>query len=90
MPIFVSVLAYVRSCSNNRRMPAVNFNSTWFRCYTRAKFETDSHALTAYVRAAIAAAEEALIQSNVEDGERRAIAVALSDLHRMERGNGRV
>lgn len=71
-------------------MSAVNFNSTWFRCYTRAKFEEDPNALTAYVHAAIAAAEEALVQSNLEDGERRAIAAALSDLHQMDRGNIRV
>lgn len=71
-------------------MSAVNFNSTWFRCYSKAKFEEDPNALPAYVRAAIAAAEEALVQSNLEDGERRAIAAALSDLHQMAHGNGQV
>ena len=66
-------------------MSAVNLNSTWFRCYSKAKLESDSNALVIYVRAALDAAEEALAQPDLEDGERRAVAVALEDLHRMER-----
>lgn len=66
-------------------MSAVNFNSTWFRCYSKAKFESDSNALVIYVHAALDAAEEALAQSHLDDGERMAITVALEDLHRIER-----
>lgn len=66
-------------------MSAVNLNSTWFRFYSKAKFESDSNALLC-VRAALDVAEKALVQPNLDDGERRAIAAALQDLHQMERG----
>ena len=66
-------------------MSAVNLNSTWFRCYSKAKLEGDSNALVIYVRAALDAAQEALAQPDLDDGEHMAITVALEDLRRMER-----
>ena len=67
-------------------MSTINLNATWFRCYSKAKLESDSDALVIYVRAALDAAEEALAQPHLDDGERKAITVAVEDLHRIERG----
>jgi hypothetical protein len=66
-------------------MPVLNFDSTWFRCYSKAKLESDPHALTIYVKAALDATTEAPSQPGLEDDERKAILVAVEDLHVMER-----
>ena len=67
-------------------MPVLNFDSTWFRCYSKAKLESDPHALSIYVKAALDATAEALSQPGLEEDERKAILVAVEDLHVMERG----
>jgi hypothetical protein len=66
-------------------MPVLNFDSTWFRCYSKAKLESDPHALAIYVKAALDATTEALSQPGLEDDECKAILVAVEDLHVMER-----
>ena len=65
-------------------MSVVNFKSKWFRCYSKAKLESDPNALGRYVKDALDATNEALIQPGLEDGERKAIVVAIQDLHLME------
>ena len=66
-------------------MPFVNFNSPWFRCYSKAKLESDPNVLTFSVKAALDATTEALNQPGLEDDERKAILVAVQDLYVMER-----
>jgi len=66
-------------------MSSINFNSTWFRCYSKAKFESDSEALHIYVKLALDAISEALTQPDLDDGERKALSVATEDLRLMER-----
>jgi hypothetical protein len=66
-------------------MPVLNFDSTWFRCYSKAKLESDPYALAIYVKAALDATTEALNQQGLGDDERKAILVAVEDLHGMER-----
>jgi hypothetical protein len=66
-------------------MSIVNFNSMWFRCYSKAKLESDPLTLRKYVQLALDATNEALIQPALEDVERQAIVVAIDDLRLMER-----
>jgi len=57
----------------------------WFRCYSKAKLESDPLTLRKYVQLALDATNEALIQPALEDVERQAIVVAIDDLRLMER-----
>jgi hypothetical protein len=66
-------------------MSVINFNSMWFRCYSQAKLESDPVALRTYVKVALDAIHQAILQPSLEDGERQAIVVAINDLHSMER-----
>jgi hypothetical protein len=49
-------------------MSIVNFNSMWFRCYSKAKLESDPLTLRKDVQLALDATNEALIQTGLEDG----------------------
>ena len=67
-------------------MSFVDLNSTWFRCYSKAKF-SDPSVVDINVKVALEAANNALIQRGLEDGQRKAVLVAIQDLHSMEGGN---
>lgn len=66
-------------------MSVIDLNSSWFRCYSKAKF-SEPDVLPIRVKAALEAANNSLMQPGLEDGERQAILVAIQDLHSMERG----
>ena len=66
-------------------MSLLNFNSTWFHCYSEAKLESDPRTRSIYVKAALEVASDALNRQALEDDERNAILVAVEDLHCMER-----
>jgi hypothetical protein len=68
-------------------VPFVDFNSPWFRCYSRAVLTDDTRARRRYVKAALNAVDETLRQPDLKE-EREAICAVVRTLQTIEHGQG--
>jgi hypothetical protein len=66
-------------------VPFVDFNSSWFRCYSRAILADDSRARRRFVKAALNAVDETLRQPGLKGEEREAICAVARELRTIER-----
>jgi hypothetical protein len=66
----------------------VDFNSPWFRGYSRAVFTEDSRARRRFVKAALNAVDETLMQPDLRQEEREAICAVVRTLRTVKHGRG--
>jgi hypothetical protein len=61
------------------------FDSTWYRCYSRAVHADDIRLRRVYVNQALIVINETLIQGGLHNDELLAISAAAPKLHELER-----